>query len=668
MCGIFGVFQVRPFNVREILAMGQLIRHRGPDDEGFLVIEDGACTPYGGVDTPDAIFAATAPYIPAKRLDSSVFGSGGGLVLGHRRLSILDLSAAGHQPMSYLDRYWIVFNGEVYNYLELQAELRAKGYRFSSHTDTEVILAAYDCWGPESLSHFNGMWGMAIYDRLEQTLFLARDRFGVKPLYLWSTEAGLAFASEIKAFTVLDGWKAQGNPDRMLDYLVWSLSDHSEETLFKGVTQLPPGGQLMLKVPQMLAQLQEGRKPRYQPTRWYSPASVHFSSEAEAQQAFRNLLTDAIRLRLRADVPLGSCLSGGLDSSTVVCLMQQLLDEQGVSGQQRTFTACSAEQSFDESDYAKIVIDRTGVQGIFTTPEPERLFRELEALVWSQDEPFASTSIFAQKCVFNLAKANQVTVMLDGQGADEILCGYRGFVGAYLAELFRGCRWPKLAQEIFNLKREIGFSPQRSLGYMAAYTAPSLIGLMGRFDGRAYSERDWLGTAHQHAFSKDPVAAAGGRSGSIRQMSLAQLAATNLPMLLRWEDRNSMACSIEARTPFLDYRVVEACLGMPAEYKIGGGVSKRVLRASMRGVVPDHILDRKDKMGFVTAEQSWLKGEAKAQFRKAIQESLDRFPGMLAERLLADFDAVTQDNKGFDHRYWRVINLGYWGRAYNISL
>lgn len=668
MCGIFGVIQARPFKAQEISAMGKLIRHRGPDDEGFLVIESEACTAYGGVDTPESLYSAKGPGIPGRRLDPLAFGPKGGLVLGHRRLSILDLSAAGHQPMLYLDRYWIVFNGEVYNYIELQAELRTKGYAFNSHTDTEVVLAAYDCWGADCLSHFNGMWGLAIYDRLEETLFLARDRFGVKPLYLWVTENNLAFASEIKAFTALAEWKAQANPERMLDYLVWSLSDHTEETLFKGVVQLPPGGQLLLKVPEVLAQLQEGRKPSYQPARWYSPASVRFTSEAEAQETFRALLTDAIRLRLRADVPVGSCLSGGLDSSAVVCLMQKLLDEQGVSGQQRTFTACSAEKDFDESDYARVVIERTGVKGIFTTPEPDRLFRELEALVWSQDEPFASTSIFAQKCVFSLAKENQVTVMLDGQGADEILCGYRGFVGAYLAELFRGFRWPKLVQEVLNLKREIGFSPQRSLGYMAAYTAPSLIGLMGRFDGRAYSERDWLAEAHQHAFTQDPIAAAGGRSGSIRKMSLAQLAATNLPMLLRWEDRNSMACSIEARTPFLDYRVVEACLGMPAEYKIGGGVSKRVLRGSMRGIVPDRILDRKDKMGFVTAENTWLKGEAKAQFRKAIQESLDRFPGMILERLLTDFDAVTQDNKGFDHRYWRVINLGYWGRAYNIFL
>lgn len=183
---------------------------------------------------------------------------------------------------------------------------------------------------------------------------------------------------------------------------------------------------------------------------------------------------------------------------------------------------------------------------------------------------------------------------------------------------------------------------------MAAYTIPSLIGLMGRFDDRAFSERHWLAQGHRQAFSEDPVTAAGGRSSSVRQVSLAQLTSINLPMLLRWEDRNSMAHSIEARTPFLDYRVVEACLAMPAEFKIGGGVSKRVMRGAMRGLVPDRILDRKDKMGFVTAEQVWLKGEARAQFRTAIQESLERFPGLFSDRLLPDFDAVTAGEKGFD--------------------
>lgn len=669
MCGIFGLLQARPFEARELMAMGQILRHRGPDDEGFLIVQDGGCDTFGGADTPGTIFAAKAPYLPTRQLGDSALAPKGGLALGHRRLSILDLSAAGHQPMSYLDRYWIVFNGEVYNYLELRAELSAEGYAFHSHTDTEVILAAYDCWGTDCLSHFNGMWGLAIYDHLEESLFLARDRFGVKPLYLWSTDRGLAFSSEIKAFTALEGWQARGNLSRMLDYLVWSVSDHTEETMFQGVTQLPPGGLLLIKVPEVLAFLRDGRQARLQPTVWYTlPATVGSPSLAEAQELFHALLLDAVRLRLRADVPVGSCLSGGLDSSTVVCLMQQLLLEQGASGQQRTFTACSAERAFDESEYARIIVAHTGAQGIFTTPEPERLFRELEALVWSQDEPFGSTSVFAQRCVFGLARENQVSVMLDGQGADEILGGYTCYVGAYLAELLRSFNFPQLAREIINIQREIGFSPRRSLGYMAAYTVPSLIGMMGRFDDRAFSERHWLAQGHRHAFSEDPVTAAGGRSSSVRQVSLAQLSSINLPMLLRWEDRNSMAHSIEARTPFLDYRVVEACLAMPAELKVGGGVSKRVMRGSMRGIVPDRILDRKDKMGFVTAEQVWLKGEAKALFRTAIQESLERFPGLFSDRLLTDFDAVTTGGKGFDFRYWRVINLGYWGRAFDLSL
>ena len=666
MCGIFGIVQVAPLNAQDLRSMSHLLRHRGPDDEGFLVAKGRHVDLYGGQDTPEAVYATKSPYQPLGALPEDLGSEQGCLVLGHRRLSIIDLSPAGHQPMSYLDRYWLVYNGEIYNYLELQEELRGSRYVFQSHSDSEVILAAYDKWGPDCVHRFNGMWSIAIFDRLKQTLFLTRDRFGVKPLYLWTTPGRLAFASEIKAFTGLQGWKAVGNLPRILDYAVWGCTDLGKETLFKGVFQFPAGHRVLVRIADLIKGIARQEPFEFRSERWYWPAECTFASEAEAVRALRDLFVDAVRLRLRADVAVGSCLSGGLDSSSIVSVMQSLLDQSGVSGKQQTFTASSSEAPFDETRFAQAVVDHTGVRSNFTTPELGRLFKDLESLVWAQDEPFASTSIFAQWCVFHLARERNVSVMLDGQGADEILCGYRGFIGAHLAELFRGGKMWLLVKEISALRREIGFSPARSVGYMLSYLAPRILRLLGRFDDRAFSEKDWIGPDHRDAFDRNPIVEAGGRPSSVRAMSLAQLEATNLPMLLRWEDRNSMACSIEARTPFLDYRLVEACLGMSSQYKIGGGVTKGVLRKAMRGLVPDIVLDRRDKMGFVTAENVWVK-QSPEPFRLAIQMAFDRFPGLYDASLLEKFDEVVAGKKAFDHRYWRAINLGYWARAFDVS-
>ena len=662
MCGIFGLLQSRPFDPLELRRISGILRHRGPDDEGFLLASGGVCRSYGGADTPEAMLAGTG-WLPSMRLPDRLEGNAGGLALGFRRLAIIDLTAGGHQPMGYRDRYWLVFNGEVYNYLELKQELEAMGHNFRGRSDTEVVLAAFHQWGPACLDRFNGMWGLALYDRREETLLLARDRFGVKPLYLHVSPGRLAFASEIKAFTGLEGWRAEGNLERMLDFLVWGLTDHAPDTLFKGVTHLRPGCHLALSVPALLAQLDAA--PALPQTRWYQPGPAPAAPAGEAEGRFRELLTDAVRLRLRADVPIGSCLSGGLDSSTIVCLMRTLLSKEDAT-LQRTFTARSAEPALDESAHAQAVLDRTGVQGNFVTPEPGTLFRDLDHLVWTQDEPFGSTSIFAQWCVFRLAHSRSVRVMLDGQGADEILCGYRGFLGAYLAELLGAGRLVQIGRELARIRAATGFSPFRSLGYLAAYAAPGLAGLLGRLDGRDRADRSWLEARHRGTFDADPVRAAGGRAPSVLGLSLAQLTATSLPMLLRYEDRNSMAYHIEARTPFLDYRVVEACLGLPAELKTGGGLSKRILRASMRGLVPDQVLDRKDKVGFVTAERVWARGAAKDAFRRGLHEALARFPGLLSPAVLRQFDHMAEGGGTFDFRYWRAISLGHWARRFEL--
>jgi asparagine synthase (glutamine-hydrolysing) len=564
-------------------------------------------------------------------------------------------------------RYWISYNGEIYNYVELRNELRVKGYNFSTASDTEVILAAYQEWGPDCLSRFNGMWALAIYDTHSKNLFLARDRFGVKPLYCWRNGERLAFASEIKAFTALTDWCARVDRDRLLDFLVWNVLDHGNSTMFEGVQQLLPGHYVKLELASVLA---GGSVPKWQPYRWYAlPKNTPSISSTEAADGLRELLTDAVRLRLRSDVPVGACLSGGLDSSAIVCLMgEQLGPVEHRGAALHTFTARSHDAEFDEFRFAQVVNNRAESISHTVVPEPLGLFQDIEALTWHQDEPFGGTSIFAQWCVFRLARSAGVTVMLDGQGADETLGGYRGFFGAHLAGLIRDGKIATWCREVRALKREIGFSLQRSVGYTSAYLTPSLLGLLGRFDGRAYADRDWIAPGAQSSFASDPHRLAGGRPISVREMSVAQITATNLPMLLHWEDRNSMAHSIEARVPFLDYRVVEHCLAIDNSDKVGNGISKRVLRSAMRDSVPNIVLDRRDKMGFVTAETHWLRRDEPERFRGVLDEAVQLMPGFLSPKLLNRFDEVLAGRRPFDHRYWRAFSAATWIKAFGVKV
>lgn len=664
MCGIFGLVGPGPIAATEVAGMSRLLRHRGPDDEGLLVASAAGVAWYGGADTPAEVLGSDVPFAPQTVLGATSSPLPGGVLLGHRRLSILDLSPHGHQPMSYRGWYWIAYNGEVYNYRELRQELGALGHPFCGESDTEVILAAFDQWGPACLERFNGMWALAILDLERQTLFLARDRFGVKPLYLWTSGGRLAFASEVKAFTALPAWRSRVNLPRLLDFLVWNLSDHTEETMFEGVTQLPAGHFLQMDV---AGALLGGPVVPGRPRRWYDLPADRLAPVQDAVASLRRVLDLSVRLRLRADVPVGSCLSGGIDSSSIVCLMSRALADQGGRRQLETFTARSDDAAFDETRHAQAVVEAARTDPTFVTPTPTRLFADLDRLVWHQDEPFVSSSIFAQWCVFEAARQRGVVVMLDGQGADEILGGYRGFFGAFLAGLARRGHLAAWWRESGALRAEIGFGRLRSLGYTAAYLAPQLVGLLGRLDGRAYADRGWLRPPHRRAFRSDPVRSAGGRAGSVRGLSRAQVIATNLPMLLHWEDRNSMAFSVEARVPFLDYRVVELALALTDEEKVGGGISKAALRGAMRGIVPDQILDRRDKMGFLTAEPAWMKRDLATRFRADLAQAVDTLHEVVDPSILRRFDEVVAGTRPFDHRYWRILCAGRWARIFSVS-
>lgn len=634
MCGIAVVVAPRRCAAGTIRALTDRARHRGPDDEGYVLIDAPGAPPavLGGPSTPPDAYVSDAPFAPRRPWQHDDDARRVTVALGHRRLSIIDVSVLGHQPMSTPDRrYWIVYNGEIYNYRELAAELAPSGYRFTSQSDTEVILAAYARWGTACLQHLNGMFAFAIYDADAGALFIARDRFGIKPLYYrFAPDGTFALASEIKQFTASPGWTATINQARATQFLDTGLTDDSDETLFAGVFHLRPGHFAQASI----AQLRPDPRGRLTATRWYDLRPAAFAGTFDdAAARCRFLLTDSVRLMLRADVPIGSCLSGGIDSASIVCLINRALKDEARAASQQTFTAASDDPAIDERPWVADVISATGVDAHFTVPTAEGLQSTLSAMAWHQDEPVTSTSLFAQWMVFRSAADCRMKVLLDGQGADEAFAGYHSFFGPYLTGLIRSLEIRKALHEFSALRRAHGFPARSAAGALLRAVLPTT----------------------------SPSAV------SLFAMSRAQLVSTNLQMLLRFEDRNSMAHSVESRVPYLDHRLVEFALGLPDDYKLAGGVTKRVLRAAMTGILPERIRTRVDKIAFATSEARWLLGHHAPWFRERIAQAVDLSNGLVPASMLPQFDAMAAGSRPFDRRPWRAISFGQWMRAFAVA-
>lgn len=654
MCGIATLIEpsAPDWLAATVQRMTRLVRHRGPDGEGCALFRpgDGTMTPLLTEETPGGVAGLREP------------PPGATLGLGHRRLSILDLSTAGHQPMrDAAGECWITYNGEIYNYVELRAELAAAGHAFHSGTDTEVILAAWREWGERCLARFNGMFAFVLFDRRTRRVFAARDRFGVKPLYLWRTPGGgLAFVSEIKQLTAHPGWRARINGQRAYDFLNWGVSDHTAETMFAGVVQLR-GGEFLLAPLEAL--------PNAQPQRWYELRHEAFTgSFAEASARFRELFDDAVRLRLRADVPVGSCLSGGLDSSSIVCTVSRQLGDRATA-LQRTFSAYSDTARFDERTFIETVNAATGAEARHITPDPEELMRELTLLTWHQDEPFGSTSIFAQWSVFRLARESGVLVMLDGQGADEALGGYHGFFGPRLAGLLRRGRWPTFWREAAAIRTLHGQTPLAQAKGIANEMLPSaLADFLRQRAGRTTKCPSFLDLARLGAEPQMLHHGSVNLRDPVRSLSRAQLLSLTLPMLLRYEDRDSMAHGVETRLPFLDYRLVEFCLGLPEHYKMADGWTKRVLRESMSDRLPDLIRTRRDKLGFATAEEVWMRERHREAFQQLVDRAIDAAGGILTPAARRKAARILDGHEPFGFLVWRMISFGVWLRRFNIKV
>jgi len=595
MCGIAGQFCLdgKAPDTQLLAAMSERLTHRGPDGEG-----------------------------------TRICGSTG---LVHRRLAIIDLTEEGLQPMTNEDgTLWLVFNGEIYNYIELREELIKNGHRFHSYSDTEVILHAYEEWGDACLGRFNGMWAFALWDGKKQRLFCARDRLGIKPFYYAEAGGSFLFASEIKA--LLANPDAGKCPDDLTlgTYLAWGVLDHSGRTMFEGISQLEPAHAMMVTAagPQ-------------QPFRYWdvtvNPAIRSDIPDEEAASRLLAILRDATRIHLRSDVAVGTCLSGGIDSSTLTVLINDLIRDEApasVGARQKTFSAVFTDKRFDESRYIDECVAATGVDAHRVEPTPEQLWDDIDRLVWIQDEPFGSLSIYAQYCVMRLAKEN-VKVVLDGQGADELLAGYIGYQGCYVRGLWPSHWWIALREMRNSLRYHFGFFKDAANQLKIRKQRRNLLKCQAKEILRYDSSLD--------------------------KVLYGELMSTNLPSLLHYEDRNSMAFSIESRVPFLDYRFVEYAASLPLNQKLRNGITKVALRNAIRGIVPESIRCRMDKMGFVTPEEIWMREELRPFVLKVLSSDAFRArPYWNADAVIQDYLKFLEGRSTYSPELWRIVCAELW--------
>ena len=606
MCGISGIinFNKRKVSKKEIRIMMQNMKHRGPDDEGIYI-------------------------------DSNVG-------LGFVRLSILDLSYAGHQPMhSHDNRYIIVYNGEVYNYLEIRDQLSTE-FNFVSGTDTEVVLAAFQKWGKDCVNKFNGMFSFLIFDKKTKNIFASRDRFGIKPFYYYLDEERFIFASEIKSILPLLNQK-EINYNMVFDYVAYNRTDHTSETFFKGIFKLNHGCNLAIK------------KNKLSINRWYNIYDKISSNRIPVNyNQYLNILEDSIKLRLRSDVDIGVSLSGGIDSSAITSI---LINKFKLPELNSFSSVYNSNKSYDEYSFIKLYSNQLKKMH-YTYPSKDTFFTDYKDFIYSQSEPVNDVGSYIQYKVMSLV-GNHVKVVLDGQGADEQLGGYHNFFGSYYKELLYKGNILKLLNEIYFYINN--HSSIESLKYFIYYLIPDRI--------KSIKNPFTLGSINKDFFdsySKDSIIPQNLYNPKDLQTSLIQHFEHKLEHLLKWDDLNSMRFSVESRLPFLDYRLVETSINLPSNLIINKGTTKSILRNSIRGIVPNQIVNRKDKKGFSNPRSEWFRSDI---FRILIMDILNSndFNNL---NIFDVKDAKRKYNLHFNNKgdysidIWKWINLYEWNKQF----
>lgn len=632
MCGITALVRYgdREIAASTVTAMTQIVAHRGPDDSGVnSFVRDG-----------DRYRLTTA--------DDKAWR----VALGHRRLSILDLSTAGRQPMSYRDRYWIVFNGEIYNFIELRAELEKLGHHFATGTDTETALAAFVQWGPDCFARFRGMWGIVLVDLVEGAAYASRDRLGIKPLY-WARHDGvLAFVSEIKQLQGLPEYRFQAESEALWEYILTG-DEETDRTLFAGVTPIAAGTWSRI----VLATGEIGPANSY----WH-PEQIRpeIDDADEAARLFRAALFDATRVHLRSDVPVGCALSGGLDSSALAACTTQLIEGNGHP--LHTFSVVFPGHPRDESKYVRSVVERTHAVSHTVTPSPEALLADLDRFVWIHDEPVGGLAQYAAYAVARLTRETAVPVSLNGQGGDEVLGGYWQSYFVYLRRQLVSGRLLRVGSHL--------------VGAMTPAGNPEMLRqipvILKRYRHRKSAGHRWKVREEAAAAS----AAAGRKLQRVmslddQQRRVYEMREVHLPRLLKWDDRNFMAFAIEGRYPFLDHPLIETALTFRPELLYSRGWSKEPLRRGLGDLLPPDIVRRRTKFGFPTPQVDWVLGPLRSTLAAFVAGDSPLW-SLVDQRQAQEFadrvwaDAGAHDNLPYE--LFRLYLLDRWFRRFDIQL
>jgi asparagine synthase (glutamine-hydrolysing) len=639
--------------------MNDLQAHRGPDGEGFLFVSSMRAGYKHEFVSHTSKWQQTEP---------------ASVGLGHRRLAIIDLNSRGLQPMASREGLrWVVFNGEIYNFRELRSELSAKGHIFTTKTDTEVLLASYIEWEEDCLEHLEGMYAFAIWDSSKRQLFCARDRLGIKPFYYATTKDYFIFASEIKSLLAFPQLEATADQEAVLGFLIHANCDYGSRTMLKHVKALPLAHSLKLSVDSRGLSIQKYWQPEPQPQ--------NGASDNDRIRLLKGTLLQTIRRHLNSDVPAGSCLSGGLDSSTVVSLIGKVKDEHpeevsAIGNTLHTFTACWKYPQLDERQYAVPVADSIGASPHLVFPSADDFWSNFQLMAWHQDMPFGSLSYYAQWCVMRAAKEAGVKVLLDGQGGDEVFGGYAKFRYAYLASLFRSGQFARMLYEltatlrqadryVLDLRNGYRYLPKKIRSLLKV---DSLLKRALKADWNTViasnctpATRWWRNASVQQA-SDDPWT-------MMQRIQLDDISLDTLPGLLRMEDRSSMAFSLEARVPLLDHKLVEVGLTLPDHLKVNRGWSKFAIRESMRGLLPEAVRLRKTKLGFASPDRIWLAGDLREHVTDLIESEL-RCRDYINIHALRRWYKSEQSTKANADSYlglFRVLSLEMWMRAFSVS-
>lgn len=656
MCGIVGLFSTNGnISVNDIISSADMVKYRGPDDEGYMFVRND-----------DRILnAKTRNEAEAIKSDNIKGG------FAFRRLSIIDLSEMGHQPMSDVsENYWIIYNGEIYNYLELRTELQSLGYHFKSMTDTEVIIYAFIEWGNQCLIKFNGMWSFAIYDKAKRSLFCSVDRFGIKPLYYNLTQTTFTFASEIKQVINVSNLKPRVNDKVLFDYLsAGSYGNETKETFFKDIIKLLPGTYLEVNLSDSGVKCSEKEW-------WKLEVKDDFYEENNINVISGNikeLFYDSIRLRLRSDVEIGTCLSGGLDSSGIVCVTNDITNRKEGN---KLFTIVSGESENPDYNYSRVIADYVKGNHIIRRIDKDESYSDLRKFIWHNDEPLIKASMFGGYKVYQLAKENNVKVVFDGQGLDEYAGGYYQLPYIeYMNYLKKNKSRNQFKNHIDYLIKEENYTEQALTKALNMYNLKKALhkftskrlrlNLLKSVKG--WFNRDFLvdNIRQSQLYNSPEIEDERISKDDVKLKNFKLFKHINLPGILRQVDRNSMAFSVEARVPFLDHRLVEYIFSLKSEYILHNGYTKYAYREAMKGIIPENIRNRKDKMGFYVDEYS-IVNSMKGDFKQLLEDLSDGDEYFNKSYIYKKLDENSLNVQNYDNILWRILNALTWKTEFGV--